>query len=43
MPTEWVEVAEVESLFMYPLKSGKAVEVKEAEVTERYGFEILNV
>ena len=31
-PTEWVQVAEVDSLYMYPMKSGKAVQIEEAEV-----------
>ena len=34
VPTEWVEVAHVDSLYLYPLKSGKAIQVKEAKARE---------
>ena len=32
IPSQWEEVAVVDSLFMYPMKSGKAIQVQEAQV-----------
>lgn len=37
VPTEWTVVGKVENLFMYPLKSGKRIELTEAECTNK-GF-----
>ena len=34
VPTEWIEVAQVDSLYLYPMKSGKAIQVQEAQVRE---------
>ncbi|XP_075212159.1 mitochondrial amidoxime-reducing component 1-like [Lycorma delicatula] len=42
IPTEWKPIGKVEQLFVYPLKSGKAIELKTAECTELGLKEILS-
>ena len=33
LPSEWKEVAEVDQIFIYPMKSGRGLKVEEAKVT----------
>lgn len=37
MPTEWKSVGKVKGLYMYPLKSGRRIELETADCTE-YGI-----
>lgn len=37
IPTKWKSVGEVTNLYLYPLKSGRAIELQEAQCTE-YGL-----